>query len=276
MRPELGREQVFRETVDALCGIIGMEKPGEERMKEALEWAEGYRPSVVKVVKEQKEGKKGVPRYFGIRVQQDLEDLLSPVFLPPPPPPPPSASTSPSPIEEGDDDQDPTGTKLFTSLLTSHRLERNPHITLVHESEIAESVPASDEKARRQALWDRYSSLVNPSFSPESESDPPLIPKPVTVALVLGPKIVWDSRVMAVEVSELVPDEEGVEIRLPGEGRGHGHVTVGTRESSIKLVEGKWILEAVRRGETESKEGGRIWVRELGERRCGGSLKGMR
>lgn len=234
MRTEWSREEALEAIVSRMVEILGVERPSEDKIVEALEFAKAYKPTVFKAAAPEKIKEALGPRYYGISVEANLDALLAPLF----------PSDSPS---------------LFPTLCTSNRIEPSPHITLVHSIDLrAEDL---DLRTSRQALWDHYASLVENAPTEGSDS--------LVVEVTLGPKVVWDSRAMAIEVSSLT----GKGIELP---KGGAHVTVGTVGTLVRPVEGKWLLEAVGRGEEETREGGRIEVREMEAVRCRGRLAGLR
>lgn len=237
MRTEWSREEALEAVVARMVEILEIERPSEDKVVEALEFARAYKPTVFKAAAPEKIKEALGPRYYGISVEANLDALLATLF----------PDDSPS---------------LFDTLRSTKRIEPSPHITLVHSIELR----AEDLELRqsRQEFWDRYASLVENAAQDGSDS--------LAVEVTLGPKVVWDSRAMAIEVSGLV-SLAGKDIELP---KGGAHVTVGTLDPLVRPVEGKWLLDAVGRGEEETKEGGRIEVREMERVVCRGRLAGLR
>jgi tRNA ligase len=243
MRAEWSREDALLVVVDHLVRILGLPRPSQESIERAIQKGKDYRPVVMKQAVEKKVAKVGVPRYFGVKVEQDLKSLLDPLF----------SSNEPDAF-------------LFIKLQSLYRVEPNPHITLVHSAELVPTpspTPLELElQATRQGLWDYFTTLTLDPLSPLLE-----------VTLTLGPKIVWDDRAMAIEVSSLSSPSSSLPAAL---GKFHAHITVGTIENSVRPIEGKWLFEAVASGEEESKEGGRIRVRTMECRECKGVIAGLR
>jgi tRNA ligase len=256
MKPEWGREEALRETLEALVKIVpGLEMPSEEQQREAVEVAMRWEPQTKKVVSEEqlekKKKKSNAARYYGIAVELDLKALMK--------------RTLPDDATRDDG--------LFSTLALENRIEKNPHVTLVHEVELK----SEDEtlRTKKQEAWDRYAGMVKEAEKVGSDS--------LIVEVSMGPRIVWDSRAMAIEVSGLKSASSGSpesgsrsnRIELAGEGRS-AHVTVGTKAQEIRPVEGKFLLEAALRGEKQTKEGGAIHVWEMGIVKCRGRLMGLR
>lgn len=275
-------EKVLEELVK-LGGVAGLEDgmPSEERRKEAIAWAEKWEPEKKKVVTKEAVDKKKSKlkvRYYGVSVEVGLKKLVEEALEANP---------------ELRDEEDST----FQALVLSDRVEKSPHVTLVHENEVKPPAPApstddalaSTPPAQpyaestslvelKQSLWTRYSSLIQRA---ETEARSDLL----EVRITLGPRIVWDNRAMAIEVSAMeaahpTSSSEANQIELPTQGsdrQKHAHVTVGTRANEIRPVEGKFLLEAVGGGEKTTKEGGEIRVVEMKELKVvKGYLAGLR
>lgn len=282
--PEWSRREQVVKVIEGLieAGVPGVSMPSEEKLQQVIEWAKTYEPEKKKVVaKEVVEKKKAAaakakPRYYGVKVDTDLKSIVEEAL---------ARTTS--------KDQD-----LWTALVASNRVEKHPHVTLVHENEVKLPAPASPStgatpsapspaatapneatRLHKKALWDRYADLVKKADTAGAST--------LDVSVTLGPKIAWDSRAMAIEVSQLKGGS--FEIEMPSEalqyGSGgdgdrripHAHVTVGTKEDKIRPVEGKWLLEAVLKGEKTTKEGGEITIVDMGKTvTVTGSLAGLK
>lgn len=270
--PQWEREQQLEEVIKSLIklgGVPGLEQgmPSEEKRKAALDFAAKWEPEKVKIVsKEVVEKKKSKlkTRYYGVKVEVGLQKLVEEALAGEP---------------KLRDEEDST----FQALVLSDRVEKHPHVTLVHENEVKPPVASAsaDETSLHKLksdLWARYASLTQRA---ESEGRSDLL----EVKITLGPRIVWDDRAMAVEVSGMEAahpssSDEADRIELPTQGsdrQRYAHVTVGTRANEIRPVEGKFLLEAVGRGETTTKEGGKIKVVEMQEVKVvKGYLAGLR
>ncbi|GAA5824856.1 hypothetical protein JCM11251_005368 [Rhodosporidiobolus azoricus] len=272
MRAEWSQEEALGHALNELAKIDGV-LPAEAKvplpkakLDEAIKHARGWKTDIKKEMTPpaQQKGrlaKGGVEgaRYYGIAVDVDLQKFVEQHL----------------PSEDTD-----AKSSLFYSLVKSSRIERHPHVTLVHRTEL--SSEDAKFRAEKQALWDRYEGLVKTAAeaasSPGAAEDVKAAKAKLNVDLVLGPRIVWDERVMSLEVKALVSsakDGEGKPLIELTNGRG-AHITVGTKSSDIRPVEGKWIAEAVAKGEKETKEGGKIHILTLeGESRVPGKLAGL-
>lgn len=209
-------EHAFDRAVDGCVRILGLEKPDQEKVALALATARGYEPARKGDKKEEKEKeKKGKPpRYYGFVPEVDLVDLLNPVF------------------SEGGDADAADGRKFFTDLKKNGRIKKQPHITIVHSKSL--------DSESSQQMWDRCSDLY-------------LSSTPSTFRFNLE-SVVWDGRVMAVTVDEVVPvdddDDEGKSFvdQLPHEIRKKLHITVGTASNDIPPFEAHALTEDWRNG----------------------------
>ncbi|GAA6009673.1 hypothetical protein JCM10207_004149 [Rhodosporidiobolus poonsookiae] len=246
MRAEWTQLQALEHVVAELGKIDGVLPPGtkvplpQDKVDGALAHARGWMTKIRKESAPAQRGPKSTAaRYYGIAVEVDLRAFVERHL----------------PQKEKDDKG-----SLWNALVKASRVERKPHVTLVHRTEL----DSPDEKVRtaKQALWDRYAALVD--AAQQGGSGAADARAKLDVELTLGPKLVWDGRAMSVEVSALeckVPRGAGEGIAL-SEGRG-AHITVGTRASDIRPVEGKFLMEAAAEGKKESKEGGKIHVVEV-------------
>ncbi|GAA6060180.1 hypothetical protein JCM10212_005181 [Sporobolomyces blumeae] len=272
MRPEWNQAEALERVVEELSKIEGMgvSDPGEEKRREAIEYARAYKVQHKKesnadgtsaIKTRTKAASSAGPRYYGLSVPLDVEALVEP-YLP----------------RDVKDDRE----SLWNVLLRSSRVERNPHVTLVHQVELQSK---DDEfRARKQALWDKYEKMVADGTSDGATN---VERTRLEVDVVVGPRVVWDSRTMSIEVSSiLVPPspQEQLEQEQGGGATGDkiemvpdrgAHITVGTRSSDIRPIEGKFIMEAVLRGETETKEGGSVREVRIEEKKVRARLAGL-
>ncbi|GAA5944842.1 tRNA ligase [Sporobolomyces koalae] len=222
MRPEWERMEALDHVARQLANIDGMNitVPEPTKLEEAIEFAKAWKVEVKKstpddsttaVKKRQQKVQK--PRYYGLAVEVNLRDLL-PARLPV------------EMVEQED--------SLWNSLVKASRVETKPHVTLVHQVELK----LEDEaiRVKKQDLWDRYEAMVELATREGSE---PENRQALEVEVVLGPRLVWNDRVMSIEVSELVSTSDQIGF---AEDRS-AHITVGTRSSDIRPIEGKWIME---------------------------------
>ncbi|GLB39397.1 putative tRNA ligase [Lyophyllum shimeji] len=231
MDVEESLEGMVRRAVDGVVRVLGpaVEKPSEEKIKDALEAVGAYRPTVVKKSEEVKKPKEGAgARYFGMLAEVDLEEVLGTRL----------GAVMNAPGDEGE------AAKFWGEVRAAGRVTKRPHVTIVHRN----SLP--DE----QGLWEMCAGLQTLERQPLFSGR-------------LG-HLVWNQRVMAVTVDDLdVVDEEGSEdvkegvkkgkeflAALPEDVKRRLHITVATKETSILAVEAKGLVEAWRRGEDASKE----------------------
>lgn len=241
-----GKEETLRKTVEFLSGVLGFEMPSEERIEEALKFASEYKTNIERPVSVAQQNKKQAIRYYGISVEQDLNVLLAPFF--------------------SDPEIDST---LFNHLLTTQRLELHPHITLVHEAELTSTDLELSEQAKE--LWGIYEKRIADASLEGVES--------LQVQIELGPTVIWDDRVMTIQVS--IVGDQGTRsnvghIQLGATREGTGHVTVGTFAMEVRPLEGKLLLEKWSKGEKEIIEGGKIRSLVIGRSACQGKLGGLR
>ncbi|GAA5955304.1 hypothetical protein JCM21900_003039 [Sporobolomyces salmonicolor] len=268
MKPEWEREEALEHALEELGKIDGlipreMLPVGKAKVQEALEFARTWVPKTKKEVvpeEQQKKRKKATEvRYYGIAAAFDVHKFVEDHLA----------------AREKDDPD-----SLWSALVKASRVEHQPHVTLVHNNELK----SEDEAFRqaKQALWDKYASLVEAATAvsgPGATKDDAAAKK-LDVELVLGPRLVWDGRAMSVEVSSLITKVEGESegespplIELV-DGRS-AHITVGTKSSDIRPVEGKFLMEAAHRGEKATKEGGEIHEVRITEVRVPGKLAGL-
>ncbi|GAA5863096.1 hypothetical protein JCM8547_002796 [Rhodosporidiobolus lusitaniae] len=255
MRAEWSQEEALKHAVEELSKIEGVLPKETEvplspaKVEEAINHARGWKTKVKKeaapVPQQQSKprGKGKEPRYYGLSVDLNVQQFVLEHL----------------PKHEKDDKS-----SLWNALVKSSRVEKNPHVTLVHRAELDSK--DKDIKAAKQALWDRYSGLVDAATKFSSAEDVEQANEAkakLKVELTLGPRLAWDGRAMSLEVSAIEPKLKPKQGEKPHielvDGR-HAHITVGTKASDIRPVEGKWLMEAVEKGETESKEGGKIHV----------------
>ncbi|GAA5866757.1 hypothetical protein JCM1840_004254 [Sporobolomyces johnsonii] len=274
MKPEWERAEALERALDELAkidGLIPTERlpVGKDKVHEALEFARTWAPKIKKAVtpteEQQKKRKKAVEaRYYGIAAAFDVHQLVEAHL----------------PVRERDDPD-----SLWSALVKASRVERHPHVTLVHNHELK----SEDEGVRRakQALWDKYAGLVEAAAATaasggggatKDDDAAAAAARKLDVELVLGPRLVWDGRAMSIEVSALMTKVEVAEGDAPlielVDGRS-AHITVGTRSSDIRPVEGKFLMEAAQRGDKATKDGGEIHEVRIAEVRVPGKLAGL-
>ncbi|KAF9460265.1 RNA ligase [Collybia nuda] len=221
MEMEDDLETSIRRAVDGCISILNLERPTDEKIKEAVDVALGYSPTVKKPDDQKK--KTVAPRYFGLLAELDLEEVLGKKL---------DSITS-----EGGETSEMGAQALtfWNELKSGKRVAKRPHVTIVHQK----SLPGE------QMLWDKCTTL-------HRLAQPPLF------SAKLG-DLVWNDEVMAVTVDDLqvvIEDGEGDEVRLARAFldaltesiRGRLHITVGTKNSNVLPVQAKVLVEAWRDG----------------------------
>jgi len=224
-------EAAVRRAVEGCVSVLGLDKPKEQSIKEALDAVRGYVPTAKKrdgLAKNKNKnevsgGQNGSPRYYGLLAEVNLVkvlgqklELLNPDV---------SQAAVPA-------------VQLWGKLKDTGRVSKRPHVTIVHKN----SLPREEE------LWNRCAAL--------HVSDKPLLFK-----AKLG-HLLWNERVMTatVEGLEAVGEEGGDGGQkamlgkafldtLQGEVRDRLHITVGTQSQSVPAVEAKVLVEVFRRGD---------------------------
>lgn len=268
MHAEWTQEEALQRCLQALAGIEGM-LPAEtslplasERVKEAIEYASTWTPSVRKesTAPPKPRTKAAAPaRYYGIAVETDLHAIAEKHL----------------PVEVRDDPE-----SLWSTLVKSSRVERHPHVTLVHRNELEH--PDEAIRAEKQAHWDRYAQLVEGAAGAAARTGGGAdeeATRALEVELTLGPRLAWDGRAMSIEVSALAPQVDPhtsgpTPSIIMAEDRA-AHITIGTRASDIRPVEGRWLMEAVMEGKQATEAGGEIRVVEIEPVRVRGRLAGL-
>ena len=232
MKPEWEREEALAYVIEQLMKVEGMGivDPGEERRREAVEFAKEWKVKNKKETSEdsssalkKRQQKPTKPRYYGLRVEVNLGQLVRDAL-------PEEELSNPA--------------SLWNHLVKSSRVELHPHVTLVHQVELQSQDPEFKEKKR--VLWDKYEGMVQHATR---EGSTPEDKQTLEVKLTLGPRLVWNDRAMSIEVSSLSQPESTSTISLV-EDRS-AHITVGTRASDIRPIEGKFLMEKALKVEKE-------------------------
>ncbi|KAL0957939.1 hypothetical protein HGRIS_000120 [Hohenbuehelia grisea] len=221
-------DQGVRRAVDGVCRVLGLPKPSEEKIVEAVERAKGYAPKTTADEgngrKSAPKGKTHEPRYYAVVPEVNLASIIGGRFDRP--------------------DVDEAARNFWERLKSSKRVPIRPHITLVHRN----SLPDSQSYWEVCAAVDAYGLSENTAVPPQFEAR-------------MG-HIVWDGRVMAVTIDELRASSgadagsEGGKLadallaQVPEDTRSRLHITVGTKDDKTLAVEAKAMVEAWRRGDT--------------------------
>ncbi|WAQ90846.1 hypothetical protein PtA15_13A245 [Puccinia triticina] len=202
------------------------------RIAQALETAKAYRPAVKKEMKV--EPGLLAPRYFGVQIAADLGRVVADMLGPAADDEPPAAAA---------------GRRMYRQLVETGRLTGRPHLTLVHQNQTREC-----PQMLRQ--WEEYQSRV--------------LARATRVALVLGPTLLWNARVMVVEAALSPPPAPA---SPPTTDR--FHVTVGTADEAIRPVEGFDLLHRFFRGSPASSAADQVFSLHVKTVAVEGTLKGF-
>ncbi|KII91379.1 hypothetical protein PLICRDRAFT_105688 [Plicaturopsis crispa FD-325 SS-3] len=211
-------EGMLDDAIEGCVRVLGVQRPSQEKIAEALEVAQNYHPVLKKRDQPmRKDAKASKPRYFGLLPEFDLDAVVGGQLMQ-------SAEAS------------QTGKDFWQTLKTKKRIAARPHVTVTHQK----SLPAEIE------LWDRCMELHHMKVPP-------------AFTFRLG-DVVWDDRVMAVTVDDIVVESEGGRRQegsqfvsaLPHDVRQRLHITVGTRDPGVAPVEAKALVERWRKGEQVS------------------------
>ncbi len=236
-------EHMLARAVDACVEYLGVERPDQEKIGEALAAARAYEPKrkgnkTKAAAKRQDDKPAKPPRYFGVLAEVGLEGVVGPAL-----------AAAPDVPDEA--------RKVWTDITAGDRVAQRPHITIVHSN----SLP--DE----QALWDACMAL-------HTRERPPVLSFRLEA-------LVWNGRIMAAAVSDLAVasddpgevDEKAVALvaTLPKDLRERLHVTVGTRDKIIQPVEARDLVAKWRR----NGAGPGVWSIPLKDVWVKGRLKGL-
>lgn len=247
--------EIDAKALDDASKIPGLRRPSKDEMHEAIAVAKGYKPQVYKEMKlesldpsAKRGGSNKGARYYGIAVEVDIQSLLARYF----------------------DAVDGEADNFFLQLREKGRIEKKPHVTLIHERELeAPPEPTSgstEELEFCKELWERCKK-ISQLWGEES----------ITVTLTLGPTLAYDGRSMSIQVSNLAYSGLNLDPRIiPSDKRKDSyHITVGTANNEIRPVEGKWLLEAALKGEQVSQPGEKIRTLQIEPVEVKGRVKGM-
>ncbi|TGZ83017.1 tRNA ligase [Ascodesmis nigricans] len=129
-----------------------------------------------------------------------------------------------NPILEETFAANPRSRAFFDSLKSSDRVQNKFHVTLIHQA---------SSKLQPQ-LWEKYNNLEKPDVPKEKKVDIPVTFKRVS----------WDDRVMAIEVELPTGWESANKI---------AHITIGTKDPSVKPKEANDMLQKKEKDSVEIK-----------------------
>lgn len=212
-------EAAVARAVDGCVRILGLERPSQEQIDEAVAVAKEYAPTTKQGTDKNEKKAKGStpPRYFGILPEVDCESIIAPLMK-----------------EEQEVPYD--GKTFWRKLVSDGRIAEQPHITIVHKAELPE---AGD-------LWGRCAVLVQ-------------LRAPPIFSFTLGHLVWNDRvMALTVEDLELADEPEndadlGQEkhefvSQLPADVRDSLHITVGTLNGDVLPYEAKGLVGMWRQG----------------------------
>lgn len=227
--------------------VASIRVPEDAKIIEALRVASDHKVTVRKVepgmapdAQDKDAAASTEPRYYGISVQADLLQLVEQVM-------------AAGGVESG-------AREFFAALKKSRRVNPRPHITLVHSSALKqddEAVQSDPTKAaeRRGALqrWNRYAELARGGVSGASASASGAVEFDIDLD-----ELVWDADVMALSLRAVTPvtsttttttttttltEDEFHTLQGP---QWCPHITIGTRDDSIRPFEANRIVRIAR------------------------------
>ncbi|UZJ56990.1 hypothetical protein CBS101457_006310 [Exobasidium rhododendri] len=188
-----------------LAGYINVPIPTAEQVHEAAEKARHYR---VSVKKELKTVTSPAIRYYGISLDLDLVDVVKSIIA-----------------------HDKTAQEAFAKLVEDKRTITRPHVTLVHNSEVAMEGKEGQvllETAAAKKRWHFYSSMYQKTTS--------IIPFKMEIDC-----LAWDDRAMSLGISNVTMEQSSEFESLQGKSW-RPHITVGTFHEDIRPYEGNRVL----------------------------------
>lgn len=203
----------LRKVVNGLVDILGLARPDDQALSDALDSAAAYKTSTpyhapAKISK--------TIRYFGLAPEIELSSLVASVL-----------TRHPSESAQ----------EFLDDLQAKSRIVAKPHVTLSHEKNV--QAEKEDETATspgpHQACWEQCQTLASDSTSAMYEYN-------IT-------HLVWDDRVMTLIIDTLHPKSaETIQLDVPEDYAKHLHITVGTRSEDIPAFESRGIVQVAREG----------------------------
>lgn len=234
-------EESLMQVIDRLVPMLGLERPSEEKIAEALDMVKTYDPKVRKDI----DGVKSAPpRYYALAPEIDLVKVAKQTI---------ARATASSQSKWA------VNPSIFLDkLIEDDRIVSKPHVTLVHEKEVEAELEAHTANG-----------AAGSSLTTKPEDDPTSRRTAWETCIAIaaqGPRrlfgfklghLVWNDRVMAMTVEDIHPlalnDDEGAEaveqLELPLADLEGMHVTVGTRDADVAPFESRPLVRAFRKGE---------------------------
>ncbi|KIS70946.1 tRNA ligase [Mycosarcoma maydis] len=160
---DMSVEENLRRVVNAMADKVGWEMPSDERLRDALDLAARWKVenklisksvpgSGADASKSSTDATMITPRYFGLAVELDVRQLLDSMLL------------TTDAVDEGI-------LRFYTSMRDSNRLNRRPHITLVHHS--SRSAPSTSSPNNADEKWSFYTTLLSQPLDHASSTSSP-------------------------------------------------------------------------------------------------------
>lgn len=206
-------ENSLARAVNGVVELLGVEKPSDEKMGEALRIAQQHRIADKQEIKQVgKKAKNATPRYYGLLPEIDLMGVIE--------------STMNSNIEVPD-----SARVFWEHLKRESRIAGRPHVTIVH----------INEKEKNGDIWAACERLMQDS--------PPLFELKLG-NLVWNNRVMALTVEDLSFVVERGGEEAAQKLLdvLNEETKARLHITVGTKEPSIPPVEAKALVENYRAG----------------------------
>jgi len=212
---EEGIEENLARAVEGIVRVLGIERPSEEKVKEALTTARtyAYTPAEKEREKGKKTKKEPKPRYFGLLPEIDLEAVVGSKVAE-------LEATHPARI-------------FWQELVKNGRVASRPHITLVH----SKSLPAE------QPLWDRSMSL-------HCSTSPPTFNFQLSHLLCNDRVMAIAIADLEAVVEEDADDTSGVDFvgKMGDDVKQRLHITVGTAGRDVNPFEARGMVAEWRNG----------------------------
>ncbi|KAL4068638.1 RNA ligase-domain-containing protein [Scleroderma yunnanense] len=208
-------EATVARAVDGCVDVLGLEKPSQESIDEAVRIAREYMPKTKNP--NDKKVKKFEPRYYGILPEIDLLDVIG------------------TRLDEAEEVPE-NGVEFWRALVANSRVTNRPHVTIVHQKNIPE----------QEELWERCSVI-------HLMSSPPLFSFNLG-HLVWNDRVmafIVEAFDLATPDDTADAGQEGHDFvsKLHEDIRNILHITVGTADPNIPPVEAKALVDAWRKGE---------------------------
>lgn len=215
-----------------------------------------YKPKIIKEMKldsidtsAKGGGKFKGARYYAVAAEIDLTEILDDFLV------------------EHRNSLSSADVAFFDKLRKAGRIEKKPHVTLVHEAELTlkEDKSNAAEVDRAMNLWGKCNKASRLSGD-----------EAVTATLTLGPLLAWDGRAATVQVSQLTYSGTNVDpAAMPDDDQKHlYHITIGTLNDTIRPIEGRWLLDDAIKGCVKSRAGEIISKYAIKTSECVGRIKG--